>query len=159
MEIPRIVLGAPRSSSGKTTVSSGLIGAFVKRGLRVQPFKVGPDYIDPSYHSIIAGRRSRNLDTWLTSKEIVPDIFIHAFRGADIAVIEGVMGLYDGKDETGTGSTAEIAKLLNAPVILVVDVRSVGISVAAEVLGYQKYDLEVNIAGVILNKLGRKNTK
>ena len=156
LEIPRIVLGAARSSAGKTTVSSGLMSAFVKRGLKVQPFKVGPDYIDPSYHSIIAGRHSRNLDTWLTSKEIVPDIFFHASRGADIAVIEGVMGLYDGKDDTGTGSTAEIAKLLTAPVILVVDVRHVGTSVAAEVLGYQKYDLKVNIAGIILNKVGSK---
>ncbi len=157
LEIPRIVLGAPRSSSGKTTVSSGLMGAFVKRGLRVQPFKVGPDYIDPSYHSMIAGRHSRNLDTWLTSKELILDIFVNACKGADIAVIEGVMGLYDGKDEEGLGSTAEIAKILKTPIIFVVDVKNVGTSVAAEVLGYQKYDPEVNIAGVILNNVGSKN--
>jgi cobyrinic acid a,c-diamide synthase len=156
LKIPRIVIGASRSSAGKTTVSSGLIGTFIEKGLKVQPFKVGPDYIDPGYHSKIAGRRSRNLDTWLTSKESVMDIFTHAFGDAEIAVVEGVMGLYDGKDETGSGSTAEIAKILKAPIIMVVDAQKVGASIAAEVLGYQKYDPEINIAGVILNKVGSK---
>lgn len=151
--IPRIVLAAPQSSSGKTTVVIGILRALQQKGFKVQPFKIGPDYIDPSYHCVAAGRPGHNLDTWLVPKEKITELFIKAAEDADIAVIEGVMGLYDG-GRNGVSSTAELAKKLQAPVVLVINCRSMGESAAALALGFKQYDSAVNFAGVILNCLG-----
>ncbi|MCX8207704.1 MAG: Ni-sirohydrochlorin a,c-diamide synthase [Methanothrix sp.] len=153
MRIPRIVIAGDRSSSGKTTIVAGLLSALVRMGLKVQAFKVAMDYIDPSYHTWITGRFCRNLDGYLMSERRVMEIFAHAAGDADIAVIEGVRGLYEGY-EGDAGSTAQIAKMLRAPVILVVDARSITRSAAALVKGYMDYDRDVRIRGVILNKLG-----
>ena len=153
MRIPRIVIASPWSCAGKTTVATGLMGALSKRGLRVQPFKVGPDFIDPSYHTTITGVRSRNLDTWLTSRNVVRKIFNQAASNADIAVIEGVMGLFDGMNgKSEITSTSEIAKLLRAPVILVVDVLNLARSAGALMLGCKIFDKDVEIKGTILNR-------
>src|SRR5262249_7204313 len=119
----------------------------------VQPFKIGPDYIDPGYHTLAAGRTCRNLDTWMLPPERVAALAGHAAREADLAVIEGVMGLYDGAGyEEETGSTAEVAKLLRAPVVLVLDAGKVARSAAAIALGYQRFDLELQLAGVVINR-------
>uniref|UniRef100_UPI000472A7A6 cobyrinate a,c-diamide synthase n=1 Tax=Paenibacillus maysiensis TaxID=1155954 RepID=UPI000472A7A6 len=141
--------------AGKTTVTLGLMKAFADSGLRVQGFKCGPDYIDPTYHTAATGTPSRNLDSWMTSPDTVRETFIRASEGADISVIEGVMGLYDGKDPlSNTGSTAEIAMLTDSPVLLVVDVRSMARSAAAIVLGFQRLEPKLRIAGVIVNRCG-----
>ena len=153
--LPRLVIAAAQSGSGKTTVATGLLSALRQRGIVVQSFKVGPDYIDPGYHRLASGRAAHNLDTWLVPKERVPALFAQESAGADIAVVEGVMGLYDGGRE-GVSSTAEIAKLLKAPVILVIDAKSMGASAAALAMGFRDYDPEVQLAGVILNRLGSK---
>ena len=151
----KIVIAGTTSGVGKTTVTTGLIGALCKRGLKVQPFKAGPDYIDPSYHTQISGTPSRNLDTWLLSPDTIIELFNRAVQGKDIAVIEGVMGLYDGHSSTGEeGSTAELAKLLQAPVVLVLDSRKGARSMAAMVTGYNTFDKSLNLAGVILNGIG-----
>lgn len=151
--IPRIVIGATQSGSGKTTIVTGLLAALRERGLKVQSFKVGPDYIDPGYHKLASGRAAHNLDTWLTPEQAVPAIFAAACEGADIAVVEGVMGLYDG-GRKGVSSTAAVAKLLDAPVLLVIDAKSMGASAAAIAQGFREYDQTVQLAGVILNRLG-----
>jgi cobyrinic acid a,c-diamide synthase len=150
--VPRVVIAAPASGSGKTTVATGLMAALRARGLDVSPHKVGPDYIDPSYHALACGRPGRNLDPWLTSEELVAPLFLRGARGADIAVIEGVMGLFDGRGSFG--STAHVATLLGAPVVLVVDASSTGRSVAALVHGFATYEPGVRIGGVILNRVG-----
>ncbi|WP_285631135.1 cobyrinate a,c-diamide synthase [Actinoallomurus iriomotensis] len=153
--IPRLVVAAPASGSGKTTVATGLIAALAAQGLDVSPHKVGPDYIDPGYHALAAGRPGRNLDPWLTAEELVAPLFLHGARDADIAVVEGVMGLYDGAAGAGEfASTAHVAKLLGAPVVLVVDAASAGRSVAALVHGFVTYDSGVRVGGVILNRVG-----
>lgn len=140
---------------GKTTIATGLMGALAGQGRKVQPFKSGPDYIDPSYHTMVTGEYSRNLDTWMLGKESVRELYRHAMQGKDIAVVEGVMGLYDGRYATADeGSTSELAKLLEAPVILVVDSRKGARSIAAIVKGYHDFDPELNLAGVILNGIG-----
>jgi cobyrinic acid a,c-diamide synthase len=149
----RILLAGDRSSSGKTTIVAGLLYALRSRGLAVQPYKVAMDYIDPSYHSWITGRWCRNLDGYLMTEAAVKEIYSHAARGADIAVIEGVRGLYEGYDGD-LGSTAQIAKMLESPVIFIVDARSITRSAAALVKGYMDYDPQVQIKGVILNKVG-----
>lgn len=152
---PRLVVGAPASGSGKTTVVAGLIAALVKRGQRVAPFKVGPDYIDPTYHTLAAGRPCRNLDPWMLASDYVPALVAHATRDADLALIEGVMGLFDGfSGVDDTGSTAHVARLLDAPVLLVVDVSAMARSAAALVQGFRDFDPRVRIGGVILNRIG-----
>lgn len=151
----RIVVAGTGSGAGKTTVTLGLMKAFADSGLRVQGFKCGPDYIDPTYHTAATGTPSRNLDSWMTSPDTVRETFIRASEGADLCVIEGVMGLYDGKDPlSNIGSTAEIAILTDSPVLLVVDVRSMARSAAAIVLGFQRLEPKLRIVGVIVNRCG-----
>ncbi|MBQ0986689.1 cobyrinate a,c-diamide synthase [Streptomyces sp. F63] len=153
--MPRLVIAAPASGSGKTTVATGLMAAYAGRGLTVSPHKVGPDYIDPGYHALAAGRPGRNLDAYLCGPERIAPLFLHGAAGADLAVVEGVMGLYDGAAGQGElASTAQVAKVLRAPVVLVVDASSQSRSVAALVHGFASWDPEVRLAGVILNKLG-----
>ncbi len=156
--IKAIVIAGATSGVGKTTLTTGIIGALVKRGLKVQPFKAGPDYIDPSYHTQVAGRPSRNLDTWMLPQESVIEIFNHACVDNDIAVVEGVMGLYDGHSgDNETGSTAELAKTLRLPVILVVDASRVARSIAAIALGYKQFDPALKLAGIIFNGIGSES--
>jgi hypothetical protein len=151
--IPRVVIAAPGSGAGKTTVATGLMAALRQRGLQVSPHKVGPDYIDPGYHGLAAGRPGRNLDPVMVGEQLVAPLFLHGARGCDVAVIEGVMGLFDGRGSTREGSTAHVAHLLAAPVLLVVDASSQSSSVAALVHGFMSYDDELNVAGVILNRV------
>jgi cobyrinic acid a,c-diamide synthase len=156
---PAVVIAAPASGSGKTTVATGLIGALRQAGHRVAPFKVGPDYIDPGYHALAAGRRGRNLDPVLVGEDRIGPLFRHGSDDCDIAVVEGVMGLFDGRiDATMTGpavgSTAHVARLLGAPVILVVDAKGQSQSMAALLHGFSTFDDSTRIAGVILNRVG-----
>ncbi|MEE1941549.1 cobyrinate a,c-diamide synthase [Streptomyces sp. TRM 70361] len=152
--VPRLVVAAPSSGSGKTTVATGLMAAFTAAGLAVSPHKVGPDYIDPGYHALATGRPGRNLDAYLCGPELVAPLFLHGAAGADLAVVEGVMGLYDGAAGEGElGSTAQVAKVLRAPVVLVVDASAQSRSVAALVHGFASWDPRVRVAGVILNKV------
>ena len=152
-KIPRLVIAATQSGSGKTTIVTGLLAALRERGMKVQSYKVGPDYIDPGYHELASGRPAHNLDTWLTPAELVPSLFAEESADADLAVVEGVMGLFDG-GKSGVSSTAQIARLLQAPVLLVIDVKSMGVSAAAIAKGFREYDSGVRVAGVILNRLG-----
>ncbi|MFE9406221.1 cobyrinate a,c-diamide synthase [Streptomyces sp. NPDC006530] len=153
--VARLVIAAPASGSGKTTVTTGLMAAFTRAGLTVSPHKVGPDYIDPGYHSLATGRPGRNLDAYMCGPELMAPLFAHGARGCDLAVVEGVMGLYDGASGMGElASTAQVAKLLRAPVVLVVDASSQSRSVAALVHGFVSWDPEVRVGGVILNKVG-----
>ncbi|MFI0985466.1 cobyrinate a,c-diamide synthase [Streptomyces exfoliatus] len=152
--VARLVIAAPSSGAGKTTVATGLMAAFAGRGLAVSPHKVGPDYIDPGYHALATGRPGRNLDAFMCGTGLVAPLFAHGARGCDLAVVEGVMGLYDGAADQGElASTAQVSKLLKAPVVLVVDASSQSRSVAALVHGFASWDPEVRIGGVILNKV------
>jgi cobyrinic acid a,c-diamide synthase len=159
---PAVVIAAPASGSGKTTVATGLIGALRQAGHRVAPFKVGPDFIDPGYHALAAGLPGRNLDPVLVGEELMGGLYRHGCAGADIAVVEGVMGLFDGRIRDGkylgvgpaTGSTAHVATLLGAPVMLVVDARGQSHSIAALLHGFSTFDPTTRIAGVILNRVG-----
>ncbi|MFB7235688.1 MULTISPECIES: cobyrinate a,c-diamide synthase [unclassified Streptomyces] len=152
--VARLVIAAPSSGAGKTTVATGLMAAFAGRGLAVSPHKVGPDYIDPGYHALATGRPGRNLDAYMCGTGLVAPLFAHGARGCDLAVVEGVMGLYDGAADQGElASTAQVSKLLKAPVVLVVDASSQSRSVAALVHGFASWDPEVRIGGVILNKV------
>ncbi|MEU6893480.1 cobyrinate a,c-diamide synthase [Streptomyces sp. NPDC046557] len=153
--MPRLVIAAPSSGSGKTTVATGLMAAFAERGLAVSPHKAGPDYIDPGYHALATGRPGRNLDAFMCGPELVAPLFAHGAAGCDLALVEGVMGLYDGAAGRGElASTAQVAKLLRAPVVLVVDASSQSRSVAALVHGFASFDPRVRLGGVILNKVG-----
>ncbi|MFE9482115.1 MULTISPECIES: cobyrinate a,c-diamide synthase [Streptomyces] len=153
--VPRLVIAAPSSGSGKTTVATGLMAAFSERGLAVSPHKAGPDYIDPGYHALATGRPGRNLDAFMCGPDLVAPLFAHGAAGCDLAVVEGVMGLYDGAAGRGElASTAQVAKLLRAPVVLVVDASSQSRSVAALVHGFASFDPQVRLGGVILNKVG-----
>lgn len=151
--VPRIVLAGAGSGVGKTTIATGLMRKL-SRDRQVQGFKVGPDFIDPMFHSAATGRASRNLDSFMLEPDVMRNLFGWSTRDADIAVVEGVRGLYDGLTAVGdTGSTAEIAKMLDAPVVLVVNARSLAKSAAAVVLGFRMLDPSVNVAGVILNQV------
>jgi cobyrinic acid a,c-diamide synthase len=153
--VARLVIAGTSSGAGKTTIATGLIAALKAKGHTPAPFKVGPDFIDPSYHGLAAGRPGRNLDAFLSGPELIAPLARHGSRGADIAVIEGVMGLFDGASGRGElASTAHVAKLLRAPVVLVVDAAAMARSVAAIVHGYRTFDPEVDVAGVILNRVG-----
>ena len=155
VDVPRIVVAGTHSGAGKTTIASGLMAALRKRGHGVAPFKVGPDFIDPSYHALATGRPGRNLDAFLSGPELIAPLFAHGTEGAEVAVIEGVMGLFDGKSGGGEfASTAHVAKLLDAPVLLVVDAGAMARSAAAIVHGYATFDPELRLAGVILNRVG-----
>jgi cobyrinic acid a,c-diamide synthase len=150
-----IVIAGTKSGCGKTTVSLGLMAALAKRGLKVAPFKVGPDFIDPGHHSRITGVTCRNLDGWMLPQKFNLDVFIKCSKDADIAVVEGVMGLFDGYDgKSEAGSTAQMAKWLDLPVILLVDAASMARSAAAIVMGFEHFDAELTYAGVIFNNLG-----
>jgi cobyrinic acid a,c-diamide synthase len=152
VKIPRIVLAGTHSGVGKTTLATGLMAALNKRKRPIQGYKVGPDYIDPSYHAAATGRPSRNLDRWLLGERL-PSVFLQSSEER-WAVIEGVMGLFDGMSGTaGFGSTADVAKLLKAPILLIVDASSMSRSVAALVHGFKTYDPEVSLQGVILNRV------
>jgi cobyrinic acid a,c-diamide synthase len=155
MVTPRVVVAGTSSGAGKTTVACGLIRALRARGSTVQGFKVGPDYIDPSYHALASGRPGRNLDAFLSGPELIAPLARHGAGGADIAVIEGVMGLFDGASGRGElASTAHIAKLLKASVVLVVDASAMARSGAAIVHGYSTFDPDLAVAGVIFNRVG-----
>jgi cobyrinic acid a,c-diamide synthase len=154
-KIKGLVVAAAMSGSGKTTVTLGLMAALARRGLRVAPFKVGPDFIDPGHHSRVTGRVSRNLDGWMLSRDYNTECFHRHAAGADVAVAEGVMGLFDGYDgRSEAGSTAQMAKWLGLPVLLVISARSMARSAAALVQGFERFDPGVAFAGVVFNNLG-----
>ncbi|MFC8501350.1 cobyrinate a,c-diamide synthase [Pedococcus sp. NPDC057267] len=158
MRVPRLVVAAPASGQGKTTVAVGIMAALTRQGYAVAPAKAGPDYIDPGYHALATGRPGRNLDPWLTSPELVVPLLLHGFQSpapADIAVVEGVMGLFDGQlGRAGFASTAHVATLTSSPVLLVVDISSASRTVAATVHGLRTFDPGVDVVGVVLNKAG-----
>jgi cobyrinic acid a,c-diamide synthase len=156
--VPRLVIAAPASGCGKTTVACGLMAALRQKGLAVSGHKVGPDYIDPGYHALATGRPPRNLDPFLCGEDLIAPLFLHGAAGAETAVIEGVMGMFDGADpalgrDPGFGSTAHVARLLAAPVVLVIDAARAGRSVAALASGFAGFDPRTPVAGVILNRV------
>ncbi len=149
------LIAGTASGVGKTTVALGLMNAFRKKGLRVQPFKVGPDFIDPGYHTLVTGLPSINLDSWMLPPAKVQETFSRRASQSGIAIVEGVMGLFDGLDgRSEEGSSAQVAKLLNLPVILVVDARAMARSAGAIVYGFENYDPRLNVAGIIFNRVG-----
>ncbi len=153
-----LVIAGTHSGVGKTTITIGIMSALRKRGMSIQPFKVGPDFIDPGYHELVCKVPSRNLDSWMLDTSYNRALFLQHSRDKDISLVEGVMGLYDGsRSAHEDGSTAHMAKLLKAPVILVVDARGMSRSVAAVVSGFEQYDKQIRIAGVILNRVGSKD--
>ncbi len=155
MDIPRLVIAGTQSGIGKTTVTLALLAALKRRGRKVQPFKVGPDFIDPGHHTAAAGRPSRNLDGWMLGAAVNREVFVRAAADADVSIIEGMMGLFDGSSPTSeVGSTAELAKQLGAPVLLVVDGSAMARSAAAMVLGYARFDPALRVVGVLFNRVG-----
>jgi cobyrinic acid a,c-diamide synthase len=157
MKVARILIAGERSGVGKSTVVTGIIRALADEGMKVQPFKVGPDYIDPSHHTMAIGEPSRNLDTWLMGERGVVESFLLGSKGKDLAVIEGAMGLYDGFSGSYEGSSAHIAKLTSTPVVLLVNASKIAGSIAALVSGYKSFDPELSFAGVILNGVGSES--
>ncbi|GAW68567.1 cobyrinic acid a,c-diamide synthase [Geoanaerobacter pelophilus] len=158
MVTKRIVIAAPSSGCGKTTVTLGIMAALKRRGLKVAPFKVGPDFIDPGYHRLVTGVPSVNLDGWICDPGFLRGSFLHHAAAADIAVVEGAMGLFDGIDGVSeAGSSAQVAKELRAPVVLVVDARSQARSAAALVHGFACFDPALRVAGVIFNNVASEN--
>jgi cobyrinic acid a,c-diamide synthase len=156
--VKSLVIAGTSSSVGKTTLVVGLIEALRARGLTVQPYKVGPDYIDPSHHTLAAGRPCRNLDTWMMPHERTRSLFEHTAWDADVALIEGVMGLFDGFGyDDDTGSTAQLAKLLGLPVLLVIDASKMARSAAALARGFQAFDADVNLRGFLINRVGSES--
>lgn len=155
MSIKRIVVAGTGSGVGKTTVAIGLMAAYQSLGYTVQGFKCGPDYIDPTFQTAVTGRKSRNLDSWMCSSLAVKEIFLRGCQGANVAIIEGVMGLFDGKDPlSDTGSAAEIAMITNSPVLLVVDCGGMARSAAAIVKGFQTLSPAIRLCGVVANRVG-----
>ncbi len=155
VSLPRLVVAAPASGHGKTTVATGLMSALRRAGHVVSGHKVGPDYIDPGYHALATGRPGRNLDPFLVGEERLVPLLLHGARGADVAVVEGVMGLYDGQiGGQGFASTAHVAAVTRSPVVLVVDVSHASRTIGAVVHGLATYEACVDIVGVILNKVG-----
>ncbi|MFW5976792.1 MAG: cobyrinate a,c-diamide synthase, partial [Bacillota bacterium] len=150
---PGIVIAGTRSGVGKTTIALGLMAVLTQKGYRVQPYKVGPDYIDPGFHNLVTGNTSYNLDSYFLGKDGVRNLYKNTGTQTDISIIEGVMGLFDGKGRKGESSTAEIAKILNIPVILVIDGRKMAQSGAALAYGYKNYDPELKLEGIILNNI------
>jgi len=149
----KFLIAAPTSGSGKTTVAQGLMALLTQEGYRVQPFKCGPDYIDTKFHTAVCGRPSVNLDTFMATPEHVRELFVRYGQDADVCVVEGMMGLFDGYDRD-KGSTAEIARVLDIPVILVVDAKSAAYSMAPLLSGFIHFNKDVRIVGVIFNKVG-----
>jgi cobyrinic acid a,c-diamide synthase len=153
---PGLIIAAPRSGAGKTTVTLGLLRAFARRGFVVQPFKCGPDYVDPAFHALAAGRPSFNLDSWAMPADTIATLATGASTGAELAIVEGVMGLFDGaaaSGRSGSGTTADLASLLGWPVVLVLDVAGQTETAAAVALGCAQYRDDIEIAGVILNRV------
>ena len=158
--IPRIIIAGTQSGTGKTSLSLALVASLRRRGLRVQTFKIGPDFLDPSYLTVASGRPCYNLDGWMTRKEYVLELFSRATKDADLAVIEGVMGLFDGSNpENSEGSTAEMARWLDAPVLLVVNVHGMARSLSAVVKGCVEFERGFKIAGIIANHSGSDHHK
>ena len=149
---PQLLIGAASSGSGKTTFTLGLLRALKNRGMKVQPFKCGPDYIDTKYHQLAAGEESVNLDLFMSSDLHVRDIYANYGNDADVCITEGVMGLYDGYDGS-RGSSAEIAQLLNLPVVLILNAKSMAYSVAPILYGYKHFNKDLNLIGVVFNKV------
>ncbi|WP_208026856.1 cobyrinate a,c-diamide synthase [Rhabdothermincola sediminis] len=154
---PRVVIAGTRSGAGKTTVATGLLAAFTRAGVHTAAAKVGPDYIDPGYHELATGRPSRNLDPWMCGEDAVLEVAARAATGCGLLVIEGVMGLFDGAADATPSSTADVAALLGAPVLLVVDAAGTGRSVAATVHGFATFDPRVRVGGVILNRVATES--
>ena len=156
--LPRIMIAGTNSGVGKTTVTLGIMSALVQKGIRVQGFKAGPDYIDPSHHTFVTGNASRNLDTWMMSSSVCRELFERSAINADISVIEGVMGLYDGSiDSTGHGSSAHLANVLKTPVILVISAKGIAQSAGAVVMGYKEFDKDINLSGIIVNNVSSRS--
>jgi len=154
LRIPRVMIAGTNSGCGKTTISAGIMAALVKKGIRVQPFKTGPDYIDPMFHTFVTGRYSRNLDSWLLGKSTLEHLFCKNSEGCEISVIEGVMGFYDGFGGSSIeGSTAHVSRILKCPVILVVNVQGMSLSAAALIKGFMDFMGGADVQGVILNRI------
>src|SRR5437870_4512964 len=155
MNLPRLVIAGTHSGVGKTTVTLAILAALTTRGRKVQAFKAGPDFIDPGHHTAATGRPSRNLDGWMLGETVNREIFTRAAADSDLSIIEGMMGLFDGSSPVNEiGSTAELAKQLDAPVLLVIDGSAMARSAAANVWGYSKFDPALRVAGVLFNRIG-----
>lgn len=156
MKAPRFVIAGTNSGCGKTTITSALISAIKKRGLKVQPFKIGPDYIDTMFHSFIAECDGRNIDSFLFNDETLKYVFSKNCKKSDIAICEGVMGMYDGIGRTSTASTADVSKIIKAPIIMVVNAKGMSVSIVPIIKGFLDFDKNINVKGIILNNVKSK---